>query len=58
VTCYQCSSAFFNDPNQTDKGFGDPDNWLQRTFFNATFESAVQVQLVVNRDNHGDFNKS
>jgi hypothetical protein len=56
VTCYQCSSAFFNDPTQTDLGFADPDNWLWRTFFNATFESAVQVQLVFNRPNAGDFN--
>ncbi len=56
VTCYQCSSAFFNDPAQTDLGFADPDNWLQRTFFNATFESAVQVQLVLNRPQGGDFN--
>jgi hypothetical protein len=56
VTCYQCSSAFFNDPAQTDLGFADPDNWLFRTFFNATFESAVQVQLVVNRAASGDFN--
>ena len=56
VTCYQCSSAFFNDPAQTDLGFADPDNWLFRTFFNAQFESAVQVQLVLNRPGGGDFN--
>jgi hypothetical protein len=56
VTCYQCSSAFFNDPAQSDPGFGDPANWLWRTFFNATFESAVQVQLVYNRPSFGDFN--
>jgi hypothetical protein len=56
VTCYQCSSAFFNDPAQADLGFADPDNWLFRTFFNATFESAVQVQLVLTRPNAGDFN--
>jgi hypothetical protein len=56
VTCYQCSSAFFNDPAQPDLGFADPDNWLFRTFFNATFESAVQVQLVLNRPGAGDFN--
>jgi hypothetical protein len=56
VTCYQCSSAFFNDPSQSDPGFADPDNWLFRTFFNATFESAVQVQLVLNRPALGDFN--
>jgi Periplasmic binding protein len=56
VTCYQCSSAFFNDPTQTNPGFADKDNWLFRTFFNATFESAVQVQLVLNRANQGDFN--
>ncbi len=56
VTCYQCSSAFFNDPAQTDLGFKDPDNWLWRTFFNARFESAVQVRLVLNRANNGDFN--
>jgi hypothetical protein len=55
VTCYQCSSAFFNDPAQTDLGFADPDNWLFRTFFNATFESAVQVQLVLHRPAGGDF---
>jgi hypothetical protein len=56
VTCYQCSSAFFNDPTQANPGFADPGNWLFRTFFNATFESAVQVQLVLNRANRGDFN--
>jgi hypothetical protein len=56
VTCYQCSSAFFNDPTQADAGFADPDNWLFRTFFNAQFESAVQVQLVINRPQGGDFN--
>jgi hypothetical protein len=56
VTCYQCSSAFFNDPTQADLGFADPDNWLWRTFFNATFESAVQVQLVFNRAAFGDIN--
>jgi hypothetical protein len=56
VTCYQCSSAFFNDPAQSDLGFKDPANWLWRTFFNATFESAVQVQLVYNRTSFGDFN--
>jgi hypothetical protein len=55
VTCYQCSSAFFNDPGQTDLGFADPENWLFRTFFNASFESAVQVQLVLNRPDGGDF---
>jgi hypothetical protein len=55
VTCYQCSSAFFNDPAQTNPGFADPDNWLYRTFFNATFESAVQVQLVLNKPSQGDF---
>jgi hypothetical protein len=55
VTCYQCSSAFFNDPTQANPGFADKDNWLFRTFFNATFESAVQVQLVLNRANQGDF---
>jgi hypothetical protein len=55
VTCYQCSSAFFNDPAQTDPGFADRDNWLFRTFFNATFESAVQVQLVLHRPGSGDF---
>jgi hypothetical protein len=56
VTCYQCSSAFFNDPAQVDPGFADPDNWLWRTFFNATFESAVQVQLVHSRANLGEIN--
>jgi hypothetical protein len=56
VTCYQCSSAFFNDPAQTDPGFADPDNWLWRTFFNATFESAVQVQLVHSRPSLGEIN--
>jgi hypothetical protein len=56
VTCYQCSSAFFNDPAQSNPGFADPDNWLYRTFFNATFESGVQVQLVLNKPNQGDVN--
>jgi hypothetical protein len=56
VTCYQCSSAFFNDSSQSDLGFKDPENWLWRTFFNASFESAVQVQLVVNRPSQGDSN--
>jgi hypothetical protein len=56
VTCYQCSSAFFNDPTQPDQGFADPENWLWRTFFNASFESATQVQLVFNRPAAGDFN--
>jgi hypothetical protein len=56
VTCYQCSSAFFNDPSQTDLGFADPENWLFRTFFNAQFESAVQVQLVLNRPGGGETN--
>jgi hypothetical protein len=56
VTCYQCSSAFFNDPAQADPGFADPENWLWRTFFNATFESAVQVQLVHSRPGLGEIN--
>lgn len=54
VTCYQCSSASFNDPAATDPGQADPDNWLHRTFFNASFESAVQVRTVLNRPAGGE----
>jgi hypothetical protein len=55
VTCYQCSSAFFNDPAQADPGFADPAHWLWRTFIHAAFESAMQVQLVLDRPGGGDF---
>jgi hypothetical protein len=54
VTCYQCSSAEFNDVGSTDQGKADPDNWLFRTYYNASFEAPVQAQLVLGRTNHGD----
>jgi hypothetical protein len=57
VTCYQCSSAFFNDPAQMSPGYRDSDNWLYRTFFNATYESAVQIQMVLARPNRGDLDR-
>jgi hypothetical protein len=62
ITCYQCSSAFINDPAAVDPdpisqaALRDADNWLWRAFFNGKFESAVQVQLVLNRPAAGDFN--
>ena len=62
VTCYQCSSAFINDPSATDPdpisqaALRDADNWLYRSFFNGKFESAVQVQLVLNKPNQGESN--
>lgn len=61
VTCYQCSSPGFNDAFQTDLGVSDPDNWLYRTYYNASFETAVQVQLTLHRAvvdfNHDHFLK-
>jgi hypothetical protein len=62
ITCYQCSSAFINDPAAVDPdpisqaALRDADNWLWRSFFNGKFESAVQVQLVLNKPASGDFN--
>jgi hypothetical protein len=55
VTCYQCSLPGYNDTFQSDPAVGDPDNWLFRTYYNATFETAVQAQIVFNRVDHGDF---
>jgi hypothetical protein len=55
VTCYQCSSPRFNNED-TELGYSDPDNWLFRTFYNATFEGAVQIRLVLSRTRKGDFN--
>ncbi len=57
VTCYQCSSAFFNDPAQMNPGYRDADNWLYRTFFNAAYESAVQIQMVLGKPDRGDANR-
>jgi hypothetical protein len=60
VTCYQCSSAFINDPAATDPdpvnqaALRDRDNWLYRAFFNGRYESAVQAQLVLGRPGHGE----
>jgi hypothetical protein len=54
VTCYQCSSARFNDFGDTDLGYADVEDWLVRTFFNATFEPAALVQQVLRRPHGGD----
>jgi hypothetical protein len=56
VTCYQCNSPDFNNPTAIDPGSADVENWLFRTYYNATFEPAVQVRLVLSRPQQGDFN--
>jgi hypothetical protein len=56
VTCYQCNSPDFNNPEALDPGASDIENWLFRTYYNATFEPAVQVRLVLGRPHQGDFN--
>jgi hypothetical protein len=55
VTCYQCSLAGFNDTFQTDPAVSDTENWLFRTYYNASFETPLQAQIVLNRASHGDF---
>jgi hypothetical protein len=54
VTCYQCSSPRFNDFADTDPGYADFEDWLVRTFFNATFQPAALVRQVLRRSNGGD----
>src|SRR4051794_4200888 len=56
ITCTQCSSPRFNQSFESEPGFSDPENWLFRTYFNAGFEPAVQMHLVLARPNGGDLN--
>jgi hypothetical protein len=56
VTCFQCSSTRFNSDGDTFPGFGDPDGWLFRTFFDARFESPLHVRMVRARTGGGDLN--
>jgi hypothetical protein len=62
VTCYTCSSSFLNNPNAMDAdpvtqaAERDADNWLYRVFFNGSYESAISVQIALNRPNGGDVN--
>jgi len=56
IACFQCSSGFINDPNNTDPSFADPDKWLFRVFYNSNYEAAVLSQVIVNSggDTNGD----
>lgn len=61
ITCFQCSSGFFNNPTATDPdpltqlGYRDPDNWLFRVFFNAGYEAIVMLRIAM-QNNNGDVN--
>jgi hypothetical protein len=56
VTCYQCSSPRLNDLGDIHLGFSDPEGWLLRTYFNASFENEAQARVIAARPNGGDFN--
>jgi len=51
LTCFQCSSGFINNPDAQDKdaltqaALRDADHCLNRVFYIANYEAAVQVQL-------------
>jgi ABC-type branched-subunit amino acid transport system substrate-binding protein len=61
MTCFQCSSGFFNSPTATDPdpltqlGFRDADNWMFRVFFNAGYEAVVMLRIAM-QTNNGDVN--
>lgn len=62
ITCYACSSAFFNDPNGTNAdpvrqaAERDLDNWLYRVFFNGKYEAYVSVRIMLHKASNGDVN--
>lgn len=62
ITCFQCSSAFFNDPAYVDAdplnqlGFRDPNNWLFRVFYNAKYEALVMLRIAMQQGAGGDTN--
>jgi ABC-type branched-subunit amino acid transport system substrate-binding protein len=62
ITCFQCSSAFFNDPNYVDAdplnqlGNRDPENWLFRVFYNAKYEALVMLRIAMQHGVNGDTN--
>lgn len=51
LTCFQCSSGFINKPDAQDAdavtqaALRDADHWLNRVFYIANYEAAVQAQL-------------
>lgn len=62
ITCFQCSSAFFNDPTYVDAdplnqaGNRDLDNWLFRVFYNAKYEALVMLRIAMQHGVNGDVN--
>lgn len=62
ITCFQCSSAFINNPNASDPDpvtqatLRDLENYLWRVFFRADFEAAVMVRVAMQQPNDGDGN--
>jgi ABC-type branched-subunit amino acid transport system substrate-binding protein len=62
ITCFQCSSAFFNDPTYSEAdalntaAFRDPNNWLFRVFYNAKYEALVMLRIALQHGNNGDTN--
>ncbi|RYZ08393.1 MAG: amino acid ABC transporter substrate-binding protein [Myxococcales bacterium] len=62
ITCFQCSSAFFNDPTYVDAdplsqlGFRDPNDWLFRVFYNAKYEALVMLRIAMQHGVNGDTN--
>lgn len=62
ITCFQCSSAFFNDPAVVDAdplnqlGYRDGDNWLFRVFYNAKYEALVMLRIAMQHGANGDVN--
>jgi ABC-type branched-subunit amino acid transport system substrate-binding protein len=62
ITCTQCSSYFLNDPTAvhpdplTQTAYRDPENWVFRMFFVASYESSLAVQIALRRGKVGDVN--
>lgn len=62
ITCFQCSSAFFNDSAVVDAdalnqaGYRDADNWLFRVFYNAKYEALVMLRIAMQHGVSGDVN--
>jgi len=62
ITCFQCSSAFINNPAATDPDpvtqatLRDLENYIWRVFFRADFEAAVMVRVAMQQPNNGDGN--
>src|SRR4051794_33688454 len=64
ITCYLCSSAFFNNPEVLDRDAikqaaeRDDENWLFRLFLSSKYESTVATQVMLHRGSNGDIDEN